>query len=78
MDCPPTCSRRSFAGPALVLQVAQAADRVLDCVTELGSEWADSVRRLRFEVHNHAWLEMVASEDERLRGDSQPPLLSQC
>lgn len=42
-------------------QIAHAADVALDAVAAGSEEWATSVRRLRFETHNAAWLHLVRS-----------------
>lgn len=44
-------------------EVARAADAALDAVAAGGEEWAASVRRLKFESFNGAWLAVVHGEE---------------
>lgn len=43
-------------------QVARAADRALDAISDLSAEWEASVRRLKFEQHNRDWLNLAGLE----------------
>lgn len=50
----------------LLAQVVRAADRALDAISDLSSEWEASIRRLKFEQHNRDWLNTVGMEEESL------------
>jgi len=50
-------------------EVRKTADVALDLVIDSDEELAEKVRQMKFEAHNHDWLEIIESDDVAASGD---------
>ncbi len=55
------------------MQVRRAADAALDAAMDADEHWALTIRNLKFESHNEAWLAVVQTSGDDLGATLQRP-----